>query len=165
MIHKQSSFYIKRSLHEDFIFMRSVYASIKILMKLKIKRVRREREESRDQWDKWDPRESQEFQGPQDSWGSRVYRDPRGQQVSWAHKARRYILLHVYGGGYLNRRDIMNIHTAIYRMNNLYIKQKCSNHPNAFLLGSSRSRRLSGDIRGEGTSGRWKLPMLKKMYT
>lgn len=133
MIHKQSSFYIKLSLHEDFIFMRSVYASIKILMKLKIKRVRREREESRDQWDKWDPRESQEFQGPQDSWGSRVYRDPRGQQVSWAHKARRYILLHVYRGGYLNRRDIMNIRIAIYRMNNLYIKQKCSNHPNAFL--------------------------------
>lgn len=66
---------------------------------------------------------------------------------------------------WLNRRDIMNIHTAIYRMNNLYIKQKCSNHPNAFLLGSSRSRRLSGDIRGEGTSGRWKLPMPKKMYT
>lgn len=37
MIHKQSSFYIKLSLHEDFIFMRSVYASIKILMKLKPK--------------------------------------------------------------------------------------------------------------------------------
>lgn len=37
MIHKQSSFYIKRSLHEDLIFMRSVFASIKILMKLKPK--------------------------------------------------------------------------------------------------------------------------------
>lgn len=45
---------------------------------------------------------------------------------------------------------------------NKYIKQKCTNYPNSFLLGSSRSRRHAGNIRGEGTSGRWNLPMLKK---
>lgn len=164
MIHKQFFLY-QTIIAWRFHFHAICVCKYKDINEIKTKRVRREREESRDQWDKWDPRGRQEFQGPQDSWGSRVYRDPRGQQVSWAHKARRYTLLHVYGGGYLNRRDIMNIHTAIYRMNNLYIKQKCSNHPNGFLLGSSRSRRLSGDIRGEGTSGRWKLPMPKKMYT